>query len=77
MERGSLTLFMAKKRTQISATKKEIIVSKAEERRMIIDRLYARCRYCNFFFLRKFPGDDLCDSPKCLMRDEADSSEPV
>lgn len=40
-------------------------VSKAEERKAIIDRLFAHCRYCGFFFERAFEGDDVCDSPRC------------
>jgi hypothetical protein len=38
--------------------------TKAEERRELIDCMYVHCRLCGFFFLRRFPGDEVCDSPQ-------------
>lgn len=65
-----------RRKTTVSA--KDIVVTKAEARKEIIDRLYVHCRYCNFFFLRTYPGDEVCDGPTCKMEqmiDEIDISE--
>lgn len=63
---------MRVKRATISRHEKEVTETKTQERKRIIDSLYVHCKYCNFFFLRKFPGDDVCDAPKCVKLKESE-----
>ena len=59
----------------VSAVKRKVVVSKADQRKVIIDRMYCHCRYCNFFFLRKFEGDDVCDARGCVALKESEVDE--
>jgi hypothetical protein len=60
------------RRTVTSRYEKEVVETKVQERKRIIDSYYVHCKYCNFFFLRKFPGDDVCDAPKCVVLKETE-----
>ena len=57
--------------------KKDVAVTKAELRKELIDRMYGHCRYCGFFFLRRFDGDQVCDSPTCEKIDKVDINEII
>jgi hypothetical protein len=51
-------------------TKANDKLTAAQKRKAIIDMLYGRCRVCNFFMERKFPGDNICSSV-CKLREMA------
>jgi hypothetical protein len=49
---------------------KETKLTKCEENNIYIRKLWVHCKFCNFFFLRKFPDDDVCDWHECIEKEE-------
>lgn len=52
-------------------------MSEQDKRNEFIRALYCHCRYCDFYFKRAFPGDDICKNPSCVQRYKEEEEELI
>ena len=47
---------------------KAIELTKQQKCELFVRERWVHCRFCDFFFEREFPGDDICKNPSCVVK---------